>query len=70
MDFYNHNFLIRHAQHILCFYDNNIIDKNGGYHQNFYDDGSTFDHGFKQLVSSTRIIVNYASAASLLGNPQ
>ncbi|NQY88669.1 MAG: AGE family epimerase/isomerase [Colwellia sp.] len=69
MNFYNNNFLIEHCKKILTFYDPNIVDIKGGYFQNFYDDGSTFDNGFKQLVSSTRIIVNYASAAKILDKP-
>jgi mannose/cellobiose epimerase-like protein (N-acyl-D-glucosamine 2-epimerase family) len=70
MDFYNNDFLIDHCKQILKFYNGRIIDSNGGYFQNFYDDGTTFDQGFKQLVSSTRIIVNYANAAKVLNKPQ
>lgn len=69
MNFYDSNFLQTHSQEILSFYDGRVMDANGGYFQNFYDDGTTFDNGFKQLVSSTRIIVNYAAAASLLNKP-
>ena len=68
MNFYNAFFLKTHCQDILKFYNNRIIDINGGYFQNFYDDGSTFNNGFKQLVSSTRIIVNYANAAMTFNN--
>jgi len=69
MNFYDAVFLKKHSQEILDFYDYNVIDKNGGYCQNFYDDGTTFNIGFKQLVSSTRIIVNYAMAAITLDRP-
>jgi len=69
MNFYDDVFLKKHSQEILDFYDHNVIDKNGGYAQNFYDDGTTFNKGFKQLVSSTRIIVNYAMAAIALDKP-
>jgi mannose/cellobiose epimerase-like protein (N-acyl-D-glucosamine 2-epimerase family) len=62
MNFYDQNFLIQHCQSILDFYTPSVVDKSGGYHQNYLDDGSLFDTHFKQLVSSTRIIVNYASA--------
>jgi len=73
MDFYDNSFLIKHCESILSFYDQRIIDSsddiNNGYFQNFYDDGSTFNTGFKQLVSSTRIIINYATAAKILDKP-
>lgn len=70
MNFYDGAFLKEHSQTILDFYDHTVIDKNGGYCQNFYDDGTTFNNGFKQLVSSTRIIVNYATAAIILDKPE
>ena len=70
MNFYDNDFLIDHCKQILKFYNGRIIDSSGGYFQNFYDDGTTFDKGFKQLVSSTRIIVNYANAAKVLNKPQ
>jgi len=70
MNFYDNDFLIDHCKQILGFYNGRIIDCKGGYFQNFYDDGTTFNKGFKQLVSSTRIIVNYASAAKILNKPQ
>jgi mannose/cellobiose epimerase-like protein (N-acyl-D-glucosamine 2-epimerase family) len=54
----------------MDFYDPNVIDPNGGYHQNYKDDGTVFAPGFKQLVSSTRIIVNYATAARVLNRPE
>lgn len=64
-DFYNKDFLTQHIQSILAFYDDRVIDEAGGYFQNFYDNGEVFDAGAKQLVSSTRIIVNYANAYRL-----
>jgi len=67
--FYDRKFLTEHCQSILDFYTPNIVDSSGGYFQNYFDDGTTFDHGFKQLVSSTRMIVNYASAGCLLNKP-
>lgn len=68
MTFYNKNFLKQQCQQILGFYDPRVIDKSGGYHQNFLDNGEVFDSNFKQLVSSTRIIINYANAALLFDN--
>lgn len=63
MNYYSQDFLLAHCQSILDFYTDRVVDSTGGYHQNFLDDGTLFDTHFKQLVSSTRIIVNYATAA-------
>ena len=63
--FYNAEFLRTHCREILDFYQPNVIDPSGGFVQNFLDDGSVFDPGFRQLVSSTRMIVNYALASRL-----
>ncbi|MDF2178612.1 AGE family epimerase/isomerase [Aliiglaciecola sp. CAU 1673] len=65
MNFYAQDFLLNHCQSILDFYTPRVVDNSGGYHQNYLDDGSLFDTHFKQLVSSTRIIVNYALASLL-----
>jgi mannose/cellobiose epimerase-like protein (N-acyl-D-glucosamine 2-epimerase family) len=63
--FYSSDFLAEHIAKILEFYDPVVVDESGGYFQNFYDDGSLFDTDFKQLVSSARIVVNYALAGRL-----
>lgn len=70
MNYFSKPFLLEHCQSIFHFYDANILDSSGGYQQNFYDDGAPFNSGFKQLVSSTRIIVNYALGASILNKPE
>jgi len=62
IQFYSRDFLLKHATSILDFYNPRVIDNTGGYYQNFYDDGKHFNDKFRQLVSSTRIIVNYALA--------
>ena len=62
MNFYDRQFLLNHCRSILNFYTPRVLDPKGGYHQNYLDDGELFDTGFKQLVSSTRIIVNYCMA--------
>lgn len=59
-NFYSSDFLTTHMAQILKFYDPVVVDRSGGYFQNFYDDGSVFDTDYKQLVSSARIIINYA----------
>ena len=69
-NFYKKTFLLEHIQSILNFYDPIVIDESGGYYQNFKDDGQVFNSGFKQLVSSTRIIVNYARAFSLFNKTE
>ena len=70
MNFSTPEFLTDHAKSILAFYDDKVVDPSGGYFQNFNDDGTLFDMGFKQLVSSTRIIVNYARAGRHFDNPE
>lgn len=70
MNFYTQDFLLDHCQKIINFYTPNVCHPEGGYHQNYKDDGSVFSADFKQLVSSTRIIVNYATAARVLGKPE
>ena len=69
-EFSSQEFLHQHIQSILAFYDGNVCDPDGGYFQNFYDDGSHFDTDFKQLVSSTRIVVNYANAYAAFGKQE
>ncbi|GLS25174.1 AGE family epimerase/isomerase [Marinibactrum halimedae] len=66
--FFSDAFLVEHCDSILDFYTSRVVDNSGGYHQNYYDDGTVFDSDFKQLVSSTRIVVNYATAAMIYDN--
>ncbi len=65
MNFFSSSFLLEHCQSILKFYDPVVVDPSGGYFQNYYDDGQLFKPEFRQLVSSTRILVNYALAANV-----
>lgn len=65
MNFYSKEFLREHAQSILDFYNTRVVDTSGGFYQNYLDDGELFDPKFKQLVSSTRIVVNYATASQV-----
>lgn len=67
---YDRNFLEAHCKDILAFYDPRVIDPSGGFYHNYFDDGTLFNQGVRQLVSSTRIIVNYARAAVALKQPQ
>jgi len=66
---YQRQFLLAHCQDILAFYTPRVIDETGGFYHNYLDDGSLFNPGFRQLVSSTRIIINYARAAKILQQP-
>ena len=51
----------------MSLYHPHAIDPRlGGYFQNFRDDGTVFDPGFRHLVSSTRMVFNYAMAALYL----
>jgi len=68
--FYSREFLLAHGQSILDFYNPRVVDETGGYFQNFLDDGQHFDSDFRQLVSSTRIIVNYAMASLVYENKE
>lgn len=52
----------------LRFYDANVVDPAGGFRQNFYDDGTSFDDDRKHLVSSCRLVFNYCLAERLFGD--
>ena len=67
INFRSKYFLEKHVSSILDFYTDKIIDENGGYHQNYKDDGTLFDLDKKQLVSSCRMIFNYIKADSMFG---
>jgi len=69
MNFFSSEFIKQHSQSILDFYDNRVVDITGGYFQNFFDNGEVFNSTFRQLVSSTRIVVNYAMAGIALDKP-
>lgn len=65
-NFISKSFIVDHIRSILDFYDTRVIDNTGGYYQNYLDNGEHFNPGFRQLVSSSRIIVNYALASLYL----
>ena len=68
MDFQDREFLLSHITSILDFYAPNIVDSNGGFFQNFKDDGGVFDPGDRHLVSSCRMVVNYCRAFELFAD--
>lgn len=67
-DFRSRDFLLGHIRSILDFYDPHVVDPAGGFRQNFYDDGRTFDDSEKHLVSSCRMVFNYCAAERLFGD--
>lgn len=67
---YSKAFLEQHCKDIYRFYDSRVVDQEGGYFQNYLDNGEVFNPQFKHLVSSARIIVNYARGYSLLSEKQ
>jgi len=65
--FFSRDFLVSHIQDILSFYEDRVKDEKGGFLQSFYIDGTSFDPGFKQIVSSSRMVINFMLAGKLLG---
>ena len=65
--FRSRGFLIDHAQRILRFYHPRAIDPDGGCFHYFRDDGTVYDRTSRHLVSSTRFVFVYATAARHLG---
>lgn len=71
INFRDKTFLSNHIKDILSFYQNNVLDdENGGFHHNFFDDGSLIDTNIKHLVSSTRMVFNYAKSYELFKEPE
>lgn len=70
MEFYNPQFITEHCQNILRFYNDRVIDNTGGYFQNYHYDGRLFNEKFRHLVSSTRIVINYATAGHFFNNKE
>ncbi|MEO1201625.1 MAG: AGE family epimerase/isomerase [Pseudomonadota bacterium] len=68
MDYRSREFLLGHIRSILDFYAPNGVDAEGGFFQNFRDDGSVFSPGSRHLVSSCRMVVNYCRAHALFGD--
>ncbi len=61
MNFRSRSFLLSHIQQTLDFYDK-CVDPKGGFYQFFKDDGTIYDTHTRHLVSSTRMVYNYAMA--------
>jgi len=69
-NFRSSQFITEHIESILSFYRPNIVDPNGGFHQNYLDDGTLFDADKKQLVSSCRMIFNYVKASEIFSTEE
>ena len=69
-NFFGKQFLTQHVRDIIAFYEPRVVDPAGGYFQSFYTDGTPFNPGFRQIVSSTRITINFLLAGKLLGWPE
>ncbi|WP_137940265.1 AGE family epimerase/isomerase [Chitinivorax sp. B] len=61
-DFFRPQTLLNHIQHTMAFYQPRAIDPNGGCYHFFLDDGTVYDAHTRHLVSSTRMVFNYAMA--------
>lgn len=70
MNYRNRDFLRGHIKSILDFYQPNIVDPEGGFFHNFFDDGSVFSPESKHLVSSLRMVFNYSKAYQLFGDEE
>jgi mannose/cellobiose epimerase-like protein (N-acyl-D-glucosamine 2-epimerase family) len=70
VNYRDRQFLVDHVRSILDFYHPVIVDPEGGFFQNFRDDGSVFDPAIRHLVSSTRMVINYCRAYQLFGDEE
>ena len=66
-DFRSQAFLREHVRRTMAFYHPRCIDPAGGFFHYFKDDGRVYDATHRHLVSSTRFVFNYATAAIEFG---
>mmetsp|Transcript_124261 Transcript_124261/g.310622 ORF Transcript_124261/g.310622 Transcript_124261/m.310622 type:complete len:408 (+) Transcript_124261:114-1337(+) len=69
-NFFSAEFLTQHIKDIAAFYEPRIVDETGGFFQSFYIDGEKFNPGFRQIVSSSRMVINFMLAGKLLGRKE
>lgn len=69
-NFFSQEFLKRHISDIVAFYEPRVVDESGGFFQSFYIDGTKFNPGFRQIVSSARMVINFMLAGKLLGRKE
>lgn len=69
-DFRSKDFLIGHMRQIMDFYYPNCINKtDGGYYNEYRDDGRITDHVTQHIVSTARFIFNFSLGAGILNRP-
>ncbi|KRG70578.1 AGE family epimerase/isomerase [Pseudoxanthomonas dokdonensis] len=66
--FRSESFLRDHIRQTMAFYHPRCIDPQGGFFHYFKDDGRIYDTSHRHLVSSTRFVFNYATAALEFGD--
>lgn len=70
-DFRSPDFLLGHISQIMDFYYPACMNQaDGGYFNEYRDDGRVTDKATQHLVSTTRFIFNFSTAAGLLGRPE
>lgn len=70
-DFRSSDFLLSHMRQIMDFYYPICLNQDdGGYYNEYRDDGFITDRHGQHIVSTTRFIFNFALAADLLGRPE
>lgn len=62
INYRSRDFLLKHIQETLAFYDKHAFDKSGGFFHCLLNNGELFDTETKTLVASCRFIFNYAKA--------
>jgi len=67
--FFTREFLEKHIKDIISFYAPRVTDTSGGFFQNFYADGKMWNPNFRQIVSSSRMVINFMLAGKLLNDP-
>uniref|UniRef100_A0A7S4PU47 N-acylglucosamine 2-epimerase n=1 Tax=Alexandrium monilatum TaxID=311494 RepID=A0A7S4PU47_9DINO len=65
-NFFSREFLTKHIKDIVAFYEPRAVDETGGFFQSFYVDGEKFNPGFRQIVSSARMVINFMLAGKVL----
>ncbi len=67
INFRSRSFLLAHIQHTMAFYHPRALDRTGGFFHFLKDDGTIYDRSTRHLVSSTRMVFNYAMACRHFG---
>jgi len=69
-EFWSRGFLLKHVADIVAFYEGRAQDPAGGFHQNMYLDGTRYNEGWQQIVSTARYTVNFCHVAKVLDRPE